>query len=90
MIIPPDKYATGEELLEAVFSVRSVPSLYKEDQLPLRMSRDRVCKQTLSRELRLVTEAGDSSGTQSKRNVQSWKPLPSNAVKTVERTLVCV
>jgi hypothetical protein len=30
-----------------------------------------------------VTEAGDSSGTQRKRNVRRWKPLPSNAVKTV-------
>jgi hypothetical protein len=31
-------YATMEELLEVVFSVQSLPSLYNEDQLSLRMS----------------------------------------------------
>jgi hypothetical protein len=30
------KHATTEELLEAVFSVRSVLKLYNEEQLPLR------------------------------------------------------
>jgi hypothetical protein len=30
-----DRHATIEELLEAVFSVRSVPSLYNEGQLSL-------------------------------------------------------
>jgi hypothetical protein len=34
-----DTLATTEELLEAVFSVRSVPRLYKEDQLSLQVSR---------------------------------------------------
>jgi hypothetical protein len=33
-----DKHATIEELLEAVFAVRSVPRLYKEEQLQLRDS----------------------------------------------------
>jgi hypothetical protein len=33
-----DTHETIEELLEAVFSVRSVPRLYNEDQLPLRGS----------------------------------------------------
>jgi hypothetical protein len=32
---PTEKHATIEELLETVFSVRSVPRLYKEGQLPL-------------------------------------------------------
>jgi hypothetical protein len=33
-----DKRATTEELLEAVFFVRSVPGLYNEEQLPLEWS----------------------------------------------------
>jgi hypothetical protein len=37
--------ATTEELLEAVFSVRSVPILYNEDQLALSASRETVCRQ---------------------------------------------
>jgi hypothetical protein len=39
---------------------------------------------------KLVAEVGDSSGTQRKGNVCPWKPLPSNAVKTVTGTVVCV
>jgi hypothetical protein len=31
-----DTHGTIEELLEAVFSVRSMPRLYNEDQLPIR------------------------------------------------------
>jgi hypothetical protein len=31
---------------------------------------------------KLVSEAGDSSGTQRKGNVCHWKPLPSSAVNT--------
>jgi hypothetical protein len=27
---------------------------------------------------KLIAEAGDSSGTQRKRNVHHWKPLPSD------------
>jgi hypothetical protein len=30
-----DTYATVEELLEAVFSMQSIPRLYNEGQLPL-------------------------------------------------------
>jgi hypothetical protein len=33
-----NKHGTIEELLEAVFSVRSMPRLYNEQQLRLRMS----------------------------------------------------
>jgi hypothetical protein len=35
-----DKHAKIEELLEAVFTVRSVPGLYEEQQLRLRESCD--------------------------------------------------
>jgi hypothetical protein len=38
-----DMHTTMEELLEAAFSVRSMPMLYTEDQLPLRVSRETVC-----------------------------------------------
>jgi hypothetical protein len=40
---------------------------------------------------KLLSEAGDSSGTQRKGNVRSWKPIPSNgsADVTVD-TSVCV
>jgi hypothetical protein len=44
-----DPHATIEELLEAMFSVRSVPRLYNEDQLPLRVSREGVCRQAILR-----------------------------------------
>jgi hypothetical protein len=42
----------------------------------------------------VVAEAGDSSGTQRKGNVRSWKPLPSNGneevtVDTVYVTVNC-
>jgi hypothetical protein len=37
-----DTHVTIEELLEAVFSVRSVPRLYNEDQLLLAVSPSRV------------------------------------------------
>jgi hypothetical protein len=40
--------ATTEELLEAVPSVWSVPGLYDEDQLPIPVSQERVCRQTIS------------------------------------------
>jgi hypothetical protein len=33
MMAATDMYATTEELLEAVFSARSVPRIYNEDQL---------------------------------------------------------
>jgi hypothetical protein len=38
---------------------------------------------------KLVAEAGDSSGTQRKWNAHHWKPLPSNALKTVRLTRAC-
>jgi hypothetical protein len=38
---------------------------------------------------KLVAEAGDSSGTQMKRNVHCWKTLPSSAVKIVKHYYVC-
>jgi hypothetical protein len=38
-----DTHATIEELLEAVFSVRSVPRLYNEDQLPIDKLSRSVC-----------------------------------------------
>jgi hypothetical protein len=47
-----DMHTTMEELLEAVFAVRSVPKLYNKDQLPLRVSRETVCRrQAVSWEL---------------------------------------
>jgi hypothetical protein len=39
-----DTHATREELLEAVFSVRFVPRLYNEGQLPLEESLETVVK----------------------------------------------
>jgi hypothetical protein len=35
-------------------------------------------RDAIVRSERLVPEAGDSSGTEKKRNVRHWKPLPSN------------
>jgi hypothetical protein len=94
-----DTHAAIKELLEAVFSLGSVPRLYNEDQLPLRVSksRERESLQADSqlrvpdvRSEQLVAEAGYSSGTQRKGNVRRWKPLPSSAVKTVtENTSLC-
>jgi hypothetical protein len=40
-MIATDTHATIEELFEAVFSVRPVPRLYNEGQLPLEESWDR-------------------------------------------------
>jgi hypothetical protein len=39
-----DTHATIEENLEAMFSVRSVPRLYKKDQVALRVSRETVLR----------------------------------------------
>jgi hypothetical protein len=39
-----DTHATIEELFEAMFSVRSVPSTYNEDQMPLRKSLETVVR----------------------------------------------
>jgi hypothetical protein len=69
-----DTHATTDELLDPVFSFRSVPRLYKEEQLQLRVSRERVCCRQLRvaavRSEKLVAEAWDSSGTQRKGNVR--------------------
>jgi hypothetical protein len=91
-------HATTEELFETVLSVRSVPRQYNEDQLPLSVNLSREVGEEsrgslqADRQLRVaVAGAGDSSGTQRKGNVRRWKPLPSNAVKTVtEITSLCV
>jgi hypothetical protein len=46
---------------------------------------------TVVRGEKLVTEIGNSSGTQRKGNVCRWKPLPSRAVRNVtENTSLCV
>jgi hypothetical protein len=76
-----DTHATIEEQLEAVFSVLPVPRLYNEDHL----------SRSAGRQLRVsVAETGNISGTQRKGNVRCWKPLPSNAVKTVtENASLC-
>jgi hypothetical protein len=83
VMVATDTHATIEELLEAVFSVRSLPRLYNEDQLPSAVSRGE--RESAGRQSveKLVVEAGDSSGTQRKGNVLLWKPLPSSAVKIV-------
>jgi hypothetical protein len=44
-----DTHATIEEMLEAVFSVRFLPSLYNEDQLFLPVSPSRVQVETLEK-----------------------------------------
>jgi hypothetical protein len=43
-----DTHATIKELLEAVVSVRSVPRLYNEGQLPLERSLRRQCEMAAS------------------------------------------
>jgi hypothetical protein len=78
-----------KELLEAASPVRSMPSLYNEVQLLLRLIRDSLqvdskLRVAVVRSEKLVAEAGDSSGTQR-------KALPSSAVKNVtENTGLCV
>jgi hypothetical protein len=71
--------------MQAVFSVRSVPRLYNEDHLPLPVSRERLCRQAVSKLLR-VAESGDSSEAQSKGETP---PLPSSGVKT-DNSSLCV
>jgi hypothetical protein len=43
-----DMYMISEELLEAVSSVQSMPRPHNEDQLPLPVSQERICWQTVS------------------------------------------
>jgi hypothetical protein len=101
--VSTNTHTRTEELWEAVFSLRSVPELYNNDQLSVSPSRVRVKSLEESRQkereslqaesqFRVAeTEGGDSSGTQRKGNVHRWKPLPSSAVKTVtDNTSLCV
>jgi hypothetical protein len=76
------------ELLEALFSMRSMPRCYKQDEIVDRVnavqcsgaswlvSELTVLLRFISCEL--VAEAGDSSRTQRKGNVRCWKPLAGN------------
>jgi predicted methyltransferase len=80
VVATTDTYATVEELLEAVFSERSVLKLYNEDQLPLPVSQFRVA---VVRSEKLVAEAVESVEIQRKGNISCRKPLPSSAMKTV-------
>jgi hypothetical protein len=43
-----DTHETIKELLEAVFSLRSVPRLYDEEQLPLPVSQETLCRQSVA------------------------------------------
>jgi hypothetical protein len=43
-MVETNTHVTIEELLEAVFSVRSVPKLYNEGQLPLEESLERAVR----------------------------------------------
>jgi hypothetical protein len=58
----------------------------------VRVSRERVCIQAISREMqKLIAEAGNSSLTEKKGNVRRWKPLPSNDSENVTvDTSLCV
>jgi hypothetical protein len=38
---------------------------------------------------KLAAEAGESSGTQRKRNVRRWKPLPSKGWRRPRKLYVC-
>jgi hypothetical protein len=81
-----DTHAAIEELLEAVFSVRSLPRLYNKNQ-----SESRESLQAVSQLRVAVAEVEDSSGTSRKRNVCCWQPLPNNAMKTmIGNTGLCV
>jgi hypothetical protein len=58
-----DTRATVEELLEAVFSVQSVPVLYKEDQLLLAVSPPCVEEGSNTSTVALTVEGGEEKGT---------------------------
>jgi hypothetical protein len=84
VMAPTDTHTIIEDLLEAMFSVRSVARLFAEAQLSLPVNLDRVERESAGRLKVAVAEVRDSSGTQK-------KPLPSRAVKTVtENTSLCV
>jgi hypothetical protein len=74
-----DTHATTEELLEAVFSVRSVLRLYNEGQLPLwaSLSSVRVDRGSAGRQLK-VAEAG-SWGRRQFGNPEKGKRPPLEA-----------
>jgi hypothetical protein len=63
-----DTHATIEELLEAVFSVRSVPTLYiyNEDQLPLEKSLETAAR-SLGGRCEMAAGLGVSCGTVTSR-----------------------
>jgi hypothetical protein len=44
----------------------------------------------LCNEDKLVSEAGDSSGTQRKGTIHYWKPLPSSAVKIISLCVIVI
>jgi hypothetical protein len=70
-----DTHATTEELLEAVFSVRSVPSLYNKGQLPLEVSLETAVKRIGDR-----SEIGDSQRGREAVNTEVEGPTALEAV----------
>jgi hypothetical protein len=72
VVATADTCATTEELLETVFSVRSVLGLYNEDQLALSVREFRgESRVSLQADIQLrvaVAESRDSLGTQRKGN----------------------
>jgi hypothetical protein len=71
-------------IMEETFSTRSVPRFYNQDQLAVAVSELEDCCGSLVVICcceKLVAEARDRSGTQSKGNVRRWKSLPSNGTE---------
>jgi uncharacterized lipoprotein len=71
-------HATREELLEIVFSVRSVQRINNDEQLQLRQSVESESRSNQTRAAvvgsgKMADEAGDSSGTQKDWSVGLWK-----------------
>jgi hypothetical protein len=80
--------ATREHTI-MVFSVLSMPRLYKEGTLPLRESPETAIRTRR----KLVWDGRQPARTwvRKQRNIHCWKTLPSSAVKTVtENTSLCV
>jgi hypothetical protein len=61
--------------MEEMFSVWSVPGIYKEDKLCQLLFES--CREKWA----AVAKAGSSSGTQRKGNIRRWKQLPSNVAE---------
>jgi hypothetical protein len=81
-----DTHATTEELSEALFSVRSVPRLYNEDQLPLRES----LEMTEEYEVDVGWPPACEDVSPEAEESPLLKMLPSTAVKTVtENASLC-